>query len=108
MVLSIKSGAITKNRSRGSANSEPYIGDASRRNISRDEHRSRKSTKDESHSEDRVSLPEFKCMLLNAESLAHKMDEFRARVAEMNPDIISVTETWAKEVQSDQWYALNG
>ena len=47
-------------------------------------------------------------MLLNAESLANKMDEFRARVAEINPDIIGVTETWAKEVQSDQWYVLNG
>ena len=36
------------------------------------------------------------------------MDEFRARVAEINPDIIGVTETWAKKVQSDQWYTLNG
>ena len=47
-------------------------------------------------------------MLLNAKSLANKMDEFRARVAEINPDITGVTETWAKEVQSDQWYKLNG
>ena len=69
--------------------------------------RSGKSTKDENHSEDRVSLAELKCMLLNAESLANKMDEFRARVAEKKPDIIGVTETWAKEVQSDQWYTLN-
>ena len=69
--------------------------------MSRDEHRSRKSTTDENHSEDRVSLAELKCMLLNAESLANKMDEFRVRVAEINPDIIGVTETWAKEVQSD-------
>ena len=36
------------------------------------------------------------------------MDEFRARVAEINLDIIGVTETRAKEVQSDQWYMLNG
>ena len=47
-------------------------------------------------------------MLLNTESLANKMNEFRVRVAEINPDIIGVTETWAKEVQSDQWYVLNG
>ena len=57
---------------------------------------SKKSTKDESHSEDRVSLAELKCMLLNAESLANKMDEFRARVAEINPDIIGITETWGR------------
>ena len=106
MVLNVKSGAISKNRRRGPTEieNEPYIGDASREGVNG----SRKSTKDESHREDRVNLAELKCMLLNAESLANKMDEFRARVAEINPDIIGVTETWAKEVQSDQWYALNG
>ena len=79
MVQSVKSGAITKNRSRGPTDNAPYIRDASRRNVSRDEHRSRKSTKM------RVSLAELKCMLLNAESLANKMDEFRARVARDKP-----------------------
>ena len=57
---------------------------------------------------DSVVLGELKCMQLNAESLANKMDEFRSRVAEIKPDIVGVTETWAKAEKSDQWYAIKG
>ena len=50
VVLNVKSGAISKNRSGGpiEKENEPYIGDASRRNVSIEGlNGSRKSTKDE-------------------------------------------------------------
>ena len=57
---------------------------------------------------DGVILGGLKCMQMNAESLTNKMDEFRAIVAKTKPDIVGVTETWAKEVKSDQWYKVEG
>ena len=50
----------------------------------------------------------LKCLLLNARSLMNKREELDAVVYEKNPDIILVTETWAKEKHSKGEVNLNG
>ena len=57
---------------------------------------------DEEHSENRNSAKMVKqkhisCMLLNAQSIRSKFDEFRCRIALQRPDIICATETWVSE-----------
>ena len=55
-----------------------------------------------------IKVGELKCMQANAESLMNKMDEFKLLVDDEKPDIIGITETWAKEDFGDEFYQLNG
>ena len=46
-------------------------------------------------------------MYTNADSLKNKMDDFKTRIMENNPDIIAVVETWFQEDQSSKFYFTN-
>ena len=46
-------------------------------------------------------------MYTNADSLTNKMNDFKVRVMENNPDIIAVLETWIQEKQSSKYYWTN-
>ena len=47
-------------------------------------------------------------MTINAQSLNNKLNEFKLLVNERKPDIISITESWAKETTTDSIFALQG
>ena len=47
-------------------------------------------------------------MTINAQSLNNKLNEFKLLVNERKPDIISITESWAKENTTDSILALHG
>ena len=50
----------------------------------------------------------LKVMTINAQSLNNKINEFKLLVNEKKPDIISITESWAKENTTDGIFALQG
>ena len=47
------------------------------------------------------------CLYTNARSLINKLDIYRAEVTEKWPDIIGITETWAKEKVNDAEFNFN-
>ena len=61
----------------------------------------RRSSKDGHYSDSvhrsEVSKCNMNCMLMNAQSLRSKFDEFRCVLAIQKPDIVCVTETWVSE-----------
>ena len=50
----------------------------------------------------------MKVMTINAQSLNNKLNEFKLLVNDKKPDIISITESWAKENTTDGIFALQG
>ena len=50
----------------------------------------------------------LKCLLLNARSIINKKEELEAVAYEKNPDLILITETWAKEKHSKGEMNLKG
>ena len=50
----------------------------------------------------------LKIMTINAQSLNNKLNEFRLLVKDKKPDIISITESWAREDTTDGIFALQG
>ena len=50
----------------------------------------------------------LKCITLNAQSLVSKMPEFKVIIRDKKPHIISVTESWGQEWQSDSIFSIEG
>ena len=56
----------------------------------------------------RLKQREFSIVYTNAQSVLKKMDELRCYVAERNPDMILLTETWTNDTVSDDFLKLKG
>ena len=48
------------------------------------------------------------CLYANARSLINKLEIYRAKVTDRGPDVIGITETWAKEKVSDDEFNFGG
>ncbi len=57
---------------------------------------------------DKDTVNKSKCFLVNARSLINKVDEMKCYVYEHDPDIIMITESWAKEHIGNAYIQLDG
>ena len=57
---------------------------------------------------DKETVNKLKCFLVNARSLVNKVEEMKCHVYEHDPDIIMITETWAKEHIGNAYLQLEG